>query len=71
LLCTRNGWVAASTAFKAPTLEDLYVDLPAFDFFANPNLDHKNRDTGATLRRRPDEQLRISSSKRFAQFSIC
>jgi vitamin B12 transporter len=139
-----NVWVAASTAFKAPTLVDLYVDFPAFGFFANPNLDperasnleaglrtnlvntaldinvfrndirdligadstfsslanisrarihglefsasrdilgwrssvsltlldHKNRDTGATLLRRPDEQLSISGSKRFAQFSV-
>ena len=28
----------AGTAFNAPTLEDLYVSFPAFDFFANPNL---------------------------------
>jgi len=26
------------TAFKAPTLNQLFVDLPAFFFFANPNL---------------------------------
>ena len=139
-----NIWVAASTAFKAPTLVDLYVDFPAFGFFANPDLqperaknleagvrarvaetaldisvfrndisdligsdstfssltnvsraridglelsasrdilgwqsrlsltllDHKNRDTGETLLRRPDEQLSVSTSKRFEQFSV-
>jgi vitamin B12 transporter len=137
-------WVAASTAFKAPTLVDLYVDFPAFGFFANPDLeperarnleaglrtnladtaldinvfrndirdligsdssfrsltnvsrarihgvelsasrdilgwqsrlsltvlDHENRDTGQTLLRRPDEQLSVSTSKRFEQFSV-
>ncbi len=26
------------TGFKAPTLSDLYVSFPSFDFFANPNL---------------------------------
>lgn len=139
-----NVWVAASTAFKAPTLVDLYVDFPAFGFFANPDLqpersrnleagirtsvadtaldvsvfrndirdligsdstfssltnvsrarihglelsasrdilgwnsrlsltllDHENRDTGDTLLRRPEEQLSLSTSKRFAQFSV-
>ena len=34
-----NIWIAASTAFKAPTLVDLYVDFPAFGFFANPDLE--------------------------------
>ncbi|HEY3813140.1 MAG TPA: TonB-dependent receptor [Caulobacteraceae bacterium] len=28
----------AGTAFAAPTLSDLFVSFPAFDFFANPNL---------------------------------
>jgi vitamin B12 transporter len=28
----------AGTAFRAPTLADLYVSFPAFGFFANPNL---------------------------------
>ncbi len=28
----------AGTAFAAPTLTDLFVSFPAFDFFANPNL---------------------------------
>lgn len=139
-----NVWVAASTAFKAPTLVDLYVDFPAFGFFANPDLeperarnleaglrtsladtaldvsvfrndirdligadstfrsltnvnraringlelgasrdilgwqsrlsltllDHENRDTGAALLRRPDEQLSISTSKQYDQFSV-
>lgn len=32
-------WAAASTAFKAPTLVDLYVDFPAFFFYANPDLE--------------------------------
>ncbi|MDO8907606.1 MAG: TonB-dependent receptor [Pseudohongiella sp.] len=137
-------WVAASTAFKAPTLVDLYVDFPAFGFFANPDLeperarnleaglrtnvadtaldinvfrndirdligsdstfrsltnvsrarihglelsasrdilgwqsrlsltvlDHENRDTGQALLRRPNEQLSVSASKRFEQFSV-
>ncbi len=31
-------WAAYSTAFKAPKLLDLYVDFPAFFFFANPEL---------------------------------
>lgn len=31
-------WAAWSTAFKAPKLLDLYVDFPAFFFFANPDL---------------------------------
>lgn len=137
-------WFAASTAFKAPTLVDLYVDFPAFGFFANPLLkpehasnleaglrtqiagsdvdvsvfrnnirnligtdssyssldnvsraqidgveisasravlgwqnrlsltllDHKNRETGLALLRRPDQQLSLSTSKRFEQFSL-
>lgn len=137
-------WVAASTAFKAPTLVDLYVDFPSFGFFANPELeperarnleaglrteladtaldvsvfrndirdligsdstfrsltnvsrariqglelsasrdilgwqsrlsltllDHENRDTGEPLLRRPEEQLSVSTSKRFDQFSV-
>lgn len=33
-----NVWAAYSTAFKAPNLLDLYVDFPAFFFFANPDL---------------------------------
>jgi vitamin B12 transporter len=32
-------WLAAGTAFKAPTLIDLYVDFPNFNFFANPGLE--------------------------------
>lgn len=137
-------WLAASTAFKAPTLVDLYVDFPAFGFFANPGLepeharnveaglrttvagtaldvnvfrnnirnligtdnsfssldnvgraridgievsashvilgwqgraavtllDHQNRDTGAELLRRPNEQLSVSAARRFDQFSV-
>ncbi len=35
----------AGTAFKAPTLEDLFVSFPAFGFFANPNL-KPERSTG-------------------------
>lgn len=31
-------WLAIGTAFKAPTLIDLYVDFPNFNFFANPDL---------------------------------
>ena len=31
-------WIAAATAFKAPTLVELYVDFPAFFFYANPEL---------------------------------
>ena len=34
-----RAWVSYGTAFKAPNLIDLYVDFPAFFFFANPNLD--------------------------------
>ena len=30
--------VSVGTGFKAPSLEDLFVSVPAFDFFANPNL---------------------------------
>ena len=137
-------WLAASTAFKAPTLVDLYVDFPAFNFFANPALqpekarnleagmrtslagmaldinvfrnnisnliasdstftsldnvgraridglelsasrdmlgwqsraaltllDHKNRDTGDKLLRRPNEQLSLSASRRFDRWSV-
>ena len=33
-----NVWVAAGTAYKAPTMLDLYVDFPDFWFFANPDL---------------------------------
>jgi vitamin B12 transporter len=29
---------SAGTGFKAPTLNQLFVSFPAFDFFANPNL---------------------------------
>jgi vitamin B12 transporter len=29
---------SVGTGFKAPTLEELFEDFPAFDFFANPNL---------------------------------
>jgi vitamin B12 transporter len=29
---------SVGTGFKAPSLEDLFVSFPAFDFFANPNL---------------------------------
>ncbi len=29
---------SVGTGFKAPSLEDLYVSFPSFDFFANPNL---------------------------------
>lgn len=139
-----NIWIAASTAFKAPTLVDLYVDFPAFGFFANPDLqperaknleagirtsladtaldisvfrndisdligtdssftsltnvsraridglelsasrdilgwhsrlsltllNHRNRDSGETLLRRPDEQVSLSTSKRFEQLSV-
>lgn len=44
-------WVAASTAFKAPTLVDLYVDFPAFFFYANPDLEpEKARSLEAGLR---------------------
>ena len=137
-------WLAASTAFKAPTLVDLYVDFPAFGFFANPGLepeharnleaglrtsvagteldvnvfrnnirnligtdstfssldnvgraridgieigasrdilgwqsraavtllDHQNRNTGAELLRRPNEQLSVSAARRFDGFSV-
>jgi vitamin B12 transporter len=31
-------WISFGTAFKAPNLIDLYVDFPAFFFFANPDL---------------------------------
>lgn len=139
-----NVWVAASSAFKAPTLVDLYVDFPAFGFFANPALepeqarnleaglrtrvagtaldvnvfrnnirnligsnssfsslanvgraridgieisasrvilgwqsraaltvlDHQNRDTGAELLRRPNEQMNVNVSRRFDAFSV-
>ncbi len=34
-----RAWVSYGTAFKAPNLIDLYVDFPAFFFFANPDLD--------------------------------
>src|SRR5262249_19073636 len=30
--------LTAGTAFKAPTLADLFVSFPAFGFFANPDL---------------------------------
>jgi vitamin B12 transporter len=33
-----RSWVSYGTAFKAPNLIDLYVDFPAFFFFANPEL---------------------------------
>lgn len=33
-----NLWMAAGTAYKAPTMLDLYVDFPDFWFFANPDL---------------------------------
>lgn len=33
-----NLWIAASTAYKAPTMLDLYVDFPDFWFYANPEL---------------------------------
>src|SRR5262249_45819193 len=29
---------SVGTGFKAPTLNELFVSLPAFNFFANPNL---------------------------------
>ncbi len=29
---------SVGTGFKAPTLQELYVSYPSFDFFANPNL---------------------------------
>lgn len=137
-------WIAASTAFKAPTLVDLYVDFPAFDFYANPQLeperarnleaglrtsiagtaldisifrndirdligtdssfssltnisraridgvevsanrdlfgwsntlsltllDHQDRDSAKALLRRPDQQLSITTSRKFANYSL-
>ncbi|ALO47211.1 TonB-dependent receptor domain-containing protein [Pseudohongiella spirulinae] len=33
-----NIWLAAGTAYKAPTMLDLYVDFPDFWFYANPDL---------------------------------
>ena len=41
-----RAWVSYGTAFKAPNLIDLYVDFPAFFFFANPNL---NPETAQSL----------------------
>ncbi len=35
---TMQLWASYSTAFKAPTLVDLYVDFPAFFFYGNPDL---------------------------------
>lgn len=137
-------WLAVSSAFKAPTLVDLFVDFPAFDFYANPQLrperartleaglrsellgvsldlsvfrndirdligsnagfnsltntsrarieglelalsrdilgwhselaltllEHKNRDNGEALLRRPDQQMNLSASRRFGQLSL-
>jgi vitamin B12 transporter len=34
----RQLWTSYSTAFKAPSLVELYVDFPAFFFFGNPDL---------------------------------
>lgn len=31
-------WTSVSTAFKAPSLVELYVDFPAFFFYGNPDL---------------------------------
>lgn len=36
---TTRAWISYGTAFKAPNLIDLYVDFPAFFFFANPDLE--------------------------------
>lgn len=48
---TTQLWVAAATAFKAPTLVDLYVDFPAFFFYANPDLEpEKARSLEAGVR---------------------
>jgi len=137
-------WTAWSTAFKAPKLLDLYVDFPAFFFFANPDLqpetarnieigvdaelwqtqwsasvfhndikdlittnpsfdsltnigrarirgaeisartelfgwtadaaltllDHKNRDTGEALLRRPDEMFTLGLNRQFDQLNV-
>lgn len=40
-----RAWVSYGTAFKAPNLIDLYVDFPAFFFFANPNLDPETAES--------------------------
>ena len=40
-----HAWVSYGTAFKAPNLIDLYVDFPAFFFFANPNLDPETAES--------------------------
>ncbi len=38
-------WAAYGTAFKAPDLINLYVDFPAFNFFANPDLEPETAKT--------------------------
>ncbi len=42
---TTRAWLSYGTAFKAPNLIDLYVDFPAFSFFANPNLQPETSDS--------------------------
>ena len=55
-------WTSVSTAFKAPTLVDLYVDFPAFFFYANPLLKpEKARSAEAGIRTRAlDTALEIN-----------
>jgi len=44
-------WASVSTAYKAPTLVELYVDFPAFFFYANPQLNpEKARSLEAGVR---------------------
>ncbi len=40
-----RAWVSYGTAFKAPNLIDLYVDFPAFFFFANPDLNPETAES--------------------------
>lgn len=40
-----RAWVSYGTAFKAPNLIDLYVDFPAFFFFANPDLEPETSES--------------------------